>query len=63
MIFLTANDIAEFNAEIIPNGRPDNSKIEAVASRVLNAHHYDNVDDVYQLAAIYFYYEDVVARC
>ncbi|EPS8491637.1 type II toxin-antitoxin system death-on-curing family toxin [Yersinia enterocolitica] len=53
MIFLTANDIAEFNAEIIPNGRPDNSKIEAVASRVLNAHHYDNVDDVYQLAAIY----------
>ncbi len=52
MIFLTANDIAEFNAEIIPNGRPDNSKIEAIASRVLNAHHYDNVNDVYQLAAI-----------
>ncbi|MGM7920770.1 hypothetical protein [Yersinia enterocolitica] len=46
MIFLTANDIAEFNAEIIPNGRPDNSKIEAIANRVLNAHHYDRVNDL-----------------
>lgn len=53
MIFLTANDIAEFNAEIIPNGRPDNSKIETIVNSVLNAHHYDSVNDVYHLAAIY----------
>lgn len=53
MIFLTAHDIAEFNTEIIPNGRSDDSKIEAIANRVLNAHHYDNINDVYRLAAIY----------
>ncbi|MCB5309946.1 type II toxin-antitoxin system death-on-curing family toxin [Yersinia massiliensis] len=53
MIFLTADDIAEFNAEIVPHGRPEDSKIESVARRVLNAHHYDGVNDVYQLAAIY----------
>ncbi len=35
MIFLTAEDIAEFNAEIVPHGRQDGSKVEAVANRVL----------------------------
>ncbi|CAI2442393.1 type II toxin-antitoxin system death-on-curing family toxin [Serratia ficaria] len=53
MIFLTAEDIAEFNAEIVPQGRQDGSKVEAVANRVLNAYHYDNVSDIYHLAAIY----------
>lgn len=43
MIFLTAEDIAEFNAEIVPHGRQEGSKVEAVANRVLNAYHYENV--------------------
>lgn len=33
MIFLTAEDIAEFNAEIVPHGRQEGSKVEAVANR------------------------------
>lgn len=53
MIFLTAEDIAEFNAEIVPNGRQEGGKVEAVANRVLNAFHYDGISDVYRLAAIY----------
>ncbi len=53
MIFLTAEDIAEFNAEIVPHGRQEGSKVEAVANRVLNAYHYENVTDVYRLAALY----------
>lgn len=53
MIFLSADDIAEFNLEIVPNGAPEISKVEAVASRVLNAHHYEGVDDVFKLGALY----------
>lgn len=35
MIFLTAEDIAEFNAEIVPHGRQEGRKVEAAANRVL----------------------------
>lgn len=34
MIFLTAEDIAEFNAEIVPHGRQGGRKVEAAANRV-----------------------------
>ncbi|MFC0139577.1 type II toxin-antitoxin system death-on-curing family toxin [Erwinia mallotivora] len=53
MIFLTAEDIADFNSEIVPNGARESSQVEALSSRVLNAHYYENVTDVYELAAMY----------
>ena len=50
---MTAEDIAEFNAEIVPHGRREGRKVEAAANRVLNAYHYENVTDVYRLTALY----------
>lgn len=37
----------------MPNGAPEISKVEAIASRVLNTHHYESVEDVFKLGALY----------
>jgi death-on-curing protein len=53
MIFLSADDISDFNDELIPNAQRPTELVEAIASRVLNAHFYNGLEDVFELAAIY----------
>lgn len=53
MILLTAEDVIAFNEEIIKGVTNDPGRVEAVINRVENARHYDDVTDVYELAALY----------
>ncbi|ELC2815776.1 type II toxin-antitoxin system death-on-curing family toxin [Salmonella enterica] len=53
MIFLTAEDVIAFNEEIVTGVTNDPGRVEAVIARVENARHYDDVTDVYELAALY----------
>lgn len=53
MIFLTAEDVIAFNEEIVTGVTNDPGRVEAVINRVENARHYDDVTDVYELAALY----------
>lgn len=53
MIFLTAEDVIAFNEEIVTGVTNDPGRVEAVIGRVENARHYDDVTDVYELAALY----------
>lgn len=53
MIFLTAEDVIAFNEEIVTGIANDPGRVEAVINRVENARHYDDVTDVYELAALY----------
>ncbi|EDQ2390524.1 type II toxin-antitoxin system death-on-curing family toxin [Salmonella enterica subsp. enterica] len=53
MIFLTAEDVLAFNEEIVTGVMNDPGRVEAVTNRVENARHYDDVTDVYELAALY----------
>ncbi|HAT1683710.1 TPA: type II toxin-antitoxin system death-on-curing family toxin [Klebsiella oxytoca] len=53
MIFLTAEDVIAFNEEIVTGVTNDPERVNAVISRVENARHYDDVTDVYELAALY----------
>ncbi|EEE5036088.1 type II toxin-antitoxin system death-on-curing family toxin [Salmonella enterica subsp. diarizonae] len=53
MIFLTAEDVIAFNEEIVTGVMNDPGRVEAVINRVENARHYDDVTDVYELAALY----------
>lgn len=53
MILLTAEDVIAFNEEIVTGVTNDPGRVEAVINRVENARHYDDVTDVYELAALY----------
>ncbi|EEC2773466.1 type II toxin-antitoxin system death-on-curing family toxin [Salmonella enterica] len=53
MILLTAEDVIAFNEEIVKGVTNDPGRVEAVINRVENARHYDDVTDVYELAALY----------
>ncbi|EOZ4486359.1 type II toxin-antitoxin system death-on-curing family toxin [Salmonella enterica subsp. diarizonae] len=53
MILLTAEDVIAFNEEIIKGVTNDPGRVEAVINRVENARRYDDVTDVYELAALY----------
>ncbi|EBS4091396.1 type II toxin-antitoxin system death-on-curing family toxin [Salmonella enterica subsp. enterica serovar Thompson] len=53
MIFLTAEDVIAFNEEIVTGAANDPGRVEAVINRVENARYYDDVTDVYELAALY----------
>ncbi|EJI6539074.1 type II toxin-antitoxin system death-on-curing family toxin [Salmonella enterica] len=53
MIILTAEDVIAFNEEIIKGVTNDPGRVEAIINRVENARHYDDVTDVYELAALY----------
>ncbi|EII0317277.1 type II toxin-antitoxin system death-on-curing family toxin [Salmonella enterica] len=53
MILLTAEDVIAFNEEIIKGVTNDPGRVEAIINRVENARHYDDVTDVYELAALY----------
>ncbi|EOC0702015.1 type II toxin-antitoxin system death-on-curing family toxin [Salmonella enterica subsp. enterica serovar Kokomlemle] len=53
MIFLTAEDVIAFNEEIVTGVTNDPGRVEAVINRVKNARHYDDITDIYELAALY----------
>ncbi|ELY5676041.1 type II toxin-antitoxin system death-on-curing family toxin [Salmonella enterica] len=53
MIFLTAEDVIAFNEEIVTGVTNDPGRVEAVIARVENTRHYDDVTDIYELAALY----------
>lgn len=53
MILLTAEDVIAFNEEIVTGVTNDPGRVEVVINRVENARHYDDVTDVYELAALY----------
>lgn len=53
MILLTAEDVIAFNEEIVKGVTNDPGRVEAVINRVENVQHYDDVTDVYELAALY----------
>lgn len=52
MIFLTAEDVIAFNEEIVTGVMNDPGRVETVIGRLENARHYDDVTDIYELAAL-----------
>ncbi|CAI0883494.1 type II toxin-antitoxin system death-on-curing family toxin [Serratia quinivorans] len=54
LIFLTAQEVIDIQRETLPQGAVvDIDKLEGALGRVINHHHYNLCDDVFELAAVY----------
>jgi death-on-curing protein len=59
MKLVSAQEVIEFHDRLIARdggveGMSDTGRAEAIIHRVLNKHHYEGVNDLYDLAAIYW---------
>nr|WP_304186560.1 type II toxin-antitoxin system death-on-curing family toxin [Hafnia alvei] len=54
LVFLSKDEVKRIHAETLPqSGTADDGRLDGAVNRVMNLHHYHEINDIYTLAAMY----------